>query len=80
MVPASSADPARYRQLIMAMAESFLREAFYGCMSKPELNAALRAGYPEWFDAAGMPASTRHKRLSRARHDISVVLTPVIGA
>jgi DNA-directed RNA polymerase specialized sigma24 family protein len=79
-VPGSSPSPARYRELITAIAESFLQEAFYGCMTKPELNAALRAGYPEWFDAAGLTVSTRYKRLSRARHDIGCVLAKVINA
>jgi DNA-directed RNA polymerase specialized sigma24 family protein len=80
MVPSSSGDPARYRRLIMAVAESVLREAFYGCMSRPELSATLRVGYPEWFDAADIPASVRHKRLSRARRDIGRILTTVIAA
>jgi Sigma-70 region 2 len=78
-VPGSSADPARYRQLVMTIAENVLREAPYGCMSPPELTATLRAGYPEWFESARLAAGTRHQRLSRARRDITRVLAAIVG-
>jgi Sigma-70 region 2 len=74
-IPASSPDPVRYRALILTFVENLLTEAFYGCLSRAELNADLRAAYRDWFDAAGIPDSVRHKRLSRARHDLTVVLT-----
>lgn len=76
-IRASSPDPVRYRSLILAVTERVLAEAFHGCVSKAELNADLRAGYREWFDPADIPASARHKRLSRARQDLMVVLTTI---
>lgn len=77
VTPASSPDPARYRALILAIVENLLAEAFYGCTSRAELNADLCDGYPEWFNDSGVLAPTRYKRLSRARHDLKVVLTTI---
>ena len=79
MVPGSSADPVRYRRLIMAAAETLLRDARYGCISTPELNELLYAAYPDWFAPAGCPPHTRYKRVSRARQDVCTLLQVVIG-
>jgi DNA-directed RNA polymerase specialized sigma24 family protein len=76
-VPASSPDPARYRGAILAVAENLLTEAFYGCLSRAELNADLCTAYPDWFDAAGIADNVRHKRRSRARHDLTAVLRTI---
>lgn len=76
-IPASSPDPARYRALIVSVVHRTLREAFYGCVSKSEINADLRSGYPEWLDPAGCPATTRDKRLSRARQHLMLVLITI---
>jgi hypothetical protein len=79
MVPGSSADPVRYRRLIVAVAGTMLRDARYGCISTSELNDLLYAAYPEWFAPAGCPAATRYKRVSRARQDVNTLLRVVLG-
>ncbi len=76
-IPASSPDPIRYRALILSVAEKLLAEALYSGMSKAELNADLRSGYPEWLDPAGCPATTRDKRLSRARQHLMLMLITI---
>lgn len=77
LIPASSPDPGRYRALILSVTHRTLREAFYGSVTKSEINADLRSGYPEWLDPAGCSATTRDKRLSRARRDLMAVLTTI---
>jgi hypothetical protein len=77
VIPASSPDPARYRELIVSVVHRTLREAFYGCLSKSEMNAELRSGYPEWLDPGGCPATTRDKRMSRARQHLMLALITI---
>jgi DNA-directed RNA polymerase specialized sigma24 family protein len=76
-IPASSPDPDRYRNVILSVAEAMLGGE--GPASRPEINEALTATYPEWFDAADAAAATTHQRRCRAREGIRHVLARVIG-
>lgn len=76
--PACSPDPDRYRDVILAVAEAML--AADGPASRPEINDALVAAYPEWFDAPDATAATKYQRRCRGREDIRRVLAAVIGS
>ena len=78
-VPSRSGDPARYRGVICAAAEQILRAGIDGESSDPDSTDALRASYPEYFDAPGTVKNTSHQRLSRARADVRRLLQTVIG-
>lgn len=76
-IPACSSDPDRYRDLILAVAEAMV--VGDGPASRAEINDALVAAYPQWFDAPDATAATKYQRRCRAREDIRRVLTVVIG-
>jgi hypothetical protein len=77
-IPACSPDPDRYQDVILAAAERMLADE--GPASRAEINAALTATYPEWFDAPdGTPANT-YQRRCRARESIRQVLAAVIDS
>lgn len=76
-IPASSPDPDRYRDVILAIAEAML--AADGPASRPELNAALVAAYPEWFAAPDVATATRYQRRIRGREDVWRVLKAVLA-
>jgi hypothetical protein len=76
-IRACSPDPDRYRDVILAVAEAALAED--GPASRPELNDALAAAYPEWFDAPEATVATKYQRRHRGRVDMGRVLAVVIG-
>ncbi len=75
-IPAYSADPCWYREVMLAVAES---AAEHGCVTRAELNDALCAAYPEWFDEPGVKPGTLHQRRCRARETIWRLLATVLG-
>lgn len=77
-VPGRSADPDRYRDLIVAMAEPVLQAAVRGEASDEDSNPALRAAYPGWFAEPGRAENSCHQRLSRARADLRALLQSVV--
>lgn len=79
LLPDSSADPDRYRDVVMAQSEEILRSAVAGSVSWADCNEALRAAYPEWFAEPGCKQNTMDRRLSRARDDVRAVLKAVVG-
>jgi hypothetical protein len=76
-IPANSSDPERYRAVIFAVAEAVL--AVDGLATRAEINDALKACYPRWFDAAGVKPSTLHQRRCRARDSIRMLILAAIG-
>jgi hypothetical protein len=76
-IPASSRDPNRYRDVILATAGALL--AADGPASRPEVNAALVAAYPEWFAAPDVATATRCQRRIRGREDVWRVLKAVLA-
>jgi DNA-directed RNA polymerase specialized sigma24 family protein len=77
-VPGRSADPDRYRDLIVTIAEPVLLAAAHGEASTEDSNPALQARYPEWFAEPGCAENSCHQRLSRARADLRVLLQKVV--
>jgi DNA-directed RNA polymerase specialized sigma24 family protein len=77
MIPAYSADPYRYREVLLAVAESVA--AGDGPVARAELNDALTTAYPEWFDESGVEPGTIHQRRCRARKMIWRLLATVLG-
>lgn len=74
-VPRRSADPDRYRDLIVAKAEAIL----LGTAALEEASVkALETAYPEWFNEPGCASNSRDQRLSRARGDIWALLRKVV--
>ena len=76
-IPAYSADPDRYREAILAVAEAVVTGD--GPATGAEINDALKAAYPGWFDAPSVKPATTHQRRCRARHSIRLLLLAVIG-
>ena len=76
-IPANSADPERYRAVIFAVAEAVLADD--GPATRGEINDALKACYPRWFDAPGVKAATLHQRRCRARDSIRLLILAIIG-
>jgi hypothetical protein len=76
-IPANSSDPERYRAVIFAVAEALL--AGDGPATRAEINDALKAGYPRWFDATGVKPATLHQRRCRARESIRMLILAVIA-
>jgi hypothetical protein len=76
-IPAYSADPYRYREVIMAAAEA--AAAGDGPVTRTELNEALVAAYPEWFREPGVKPGTLQQRRCRARKAIWRLLAAVLG-
>ncbi len=75
-IPAYSADPYRYREVIMAAAEA--AAAGDGPVTRTELNEALMAAYPEWFGTPGVKPGTLQQRRCRARKAIWRLLAAVL--
>jgi len=74
-VPRRSADPDRYRDLIVARAEAVL----LGTVALEEASVkALESAYPEWFNEPGCASNSRDQRLSRARADIWALLRKMV--
>ena len=71
--------PARYRALIVAVAEQVLRDGINGEANQADSNEALRAAYPEWFAQPGCAANTCHQRFRRARADTRELLKAVVN-
>jgi DNA-directed RNA polymerase specialized sigma24 family protein len=71
LIPGRSPDPLRYRESIVAAAEAILRTAVVETVSRGDLTAALREGYPEWYHR---DAANHFQRLSRAREDVHQLL------
>jgi hypothetical protein len=78
-VPGRSPDPARYRDVIMTVAERLLRTSDTGGLSDAELNLAFRTLYPQWFAEDGVVASNIHQRFTRARTDLSRLSPEIIN-
>lgn len=76
-VPSRSDDPFRYRRMVYHTAEQILRAGISGEPSEADSNDALRAAYPEYFDAPRTAKNTSHQRLSRARADVRTLLQQV---
>lgn len=77
-IPARSADPARYRQVIYAAAKQVLLGHLSLEPNDPDFPKAIRAAYPEYFDQPGAAPNTLHQRISRARDDIKALLRAII--
>ncbi len=77
-VPGRSPDPGHYRAMIVTVAEQVLRAIVIEAVSDADCNAALRAGYPDWFAAAGCSDNTCHQRFRRARADVRTLLRTII--
>jgi hypothetical protein len=77
-IPARSADPGRYREVIYAAGKQVL----LGTLGLEPNDAAfpriLRASYPEYFEEPGAAPNTLHQRISRARDDIKALLRAII--
>jgi DNA-directed RNA polymerase specialized sigma24 family protein len=78
MVPERSNDPGRYQEVIVATAAKILYAAGDGHVNWADSDAALRAAYPDWFDEPGCTRDTYYQRLSRARHEVRVLLRAVV--
>ena len=78
LLPDSSTDPERYRDVVMARSEEILRSAVAGSVSWADCNDALRAAYSAWFAEPGCKQNTMDRRLSRARDDVRAVLKAVV--
>jgi DNA-directed RNA polymerase specialized sigma24 family protein len=76
-IPAYSPDPERYRDLILSVAEALVGGD--GPAERAEINEALAAAYPGWFDAPDATPATTYQRRCRARETIRQVLAAVIG-
>lgn len=77
--PSRSADPDRYANVTVAVAEWVLRAGMTEVVRDVDLNAALSSAYPEWFDEPGCAGNTRHQRFRRAREDIRALLRTIIN-
>lgn len=78
-VPGRSRDPARYRDVLVTVAEHVLCRVITTDISDADYNASLRAAYLEWFDEPGCAENTRHKRFERAREDVRALLRTIIN-
>lgn len=77
-VPGRSPDPGRYRAAIVSAAGRVILFLPAEYASDADINADLRAAYPEWF-ADGCAAGNAYQRYSRARADIDRVLRIIIS-
>lgn len=77
-VAGRSADPGRYRDLIVAVSEQVLRAIVGGDVSEADANEALRAAYPAWFGRKGRADNNAHQRFSRARADVRELLQAIV--
>jgi DNA-directed RNA polymerase specialized sigma24 family protein len=76
-IPACSPDPGLYRDVILAVVEAML--VGDGPANRAEINTALVAAYPEWFEGLDATLATKYQRRCRAREDIRRVLSTVLG-
>ena len=76
-IPAYSADPDRYRTAILAVAAWILTDN--GPINRAEINEALRAAYPAWFDTSEVKADSMNQRRCRGGHSNRLVLGAVVG-
>jgi hypothetical protein len=76
--PGRSADPSRYRRLVVTVAERVLIAIATGDVSDADSNPALRAEYPEWFGGEGCETANAHQRFKRARDDVQGLLRRII--
>ena len=74
-----SANPRRYRQMIVAVTEQLLGAAASSGISWADSNQALQAAYPAWLDEDGCDLATIYQRLSRARRDVRLLLTSIVS-
>jgi DNA-directed RNA polymerase specialized sigma24 family protein len=79
LVAGRSANPRRYRQVIVAVTEQLLCAAASSCVSWADSNEALQAAYPAWLDEDGCDLATIYQRLSRARRDVRLLLTSIVN-
>jgi DNA-directed RNA polymerase specialized sigma24 family protein len=75
-VPARSADPPRYRQVIMEAAEAMLRDP--APASDNGWRGDLRCGYPEYFASPDTSPAALAQRLFRTREDMRRVLRELV--
>jgi hypothetical protein len=78
-VPGRSADPRRYRDVIVAIAERVLVSIARRDVSDADGEPALTAAYPEWFAEPELPAGNLYQRFSRARADVRSLLQGIIS-
>jgi DNA-directed RNA polymerase specialized sigma24 family protein len=78
-VAGRSADPGRYRDLIVAVSEQVLCAVLGGDVSEADSNEALRAAYPAWFGQKGHADNNAHQRFSRARADVRDLLKAIVS-
>jgi len=78
-VPGRSADPDRYRDLIVAIAPSRLKSVVWDEASDKDLNSDLLDAYPEYFAQPGHGRNSCDRRFSRARADLRALLQEVVA-
>ena len=79
LVAGRSANPDRYRQVIVAVAQQILDAAAASCVSWADSNEALQAAYPSWLDEHSCDLATIYQRLSRARQDVRLLLMSIVN-
>ena len=78
-VSGRSADPDRYRDLIVAIAPSRLKSVVWDEASDKDLNSDLLDAYPEYFAQPGHGRNSCDRRFSRARADLRALLQEVVA-
>ena len=78
-VPGRPPDLARYREVIVSVAEQVLCSIVTADVCDADRNPALLAAYPEWFAEDGSTAGNAHQRFSRARADVRSLLRMIIN-
>jgi hypothetical protein len=78
-VPGRSADPGRYRDVIVAIARLVLISIARRDVSDADGDSALIAMYPEWFAEPRLAPGNAYQRFSRARADVRSVLRSFIS-
>lgn len=78
-VPRRSADPARYRDVIVAIAGRVLVSIARRDVSDADVDSSLIAAYPEWFAEPGLGPGNAYQRFSRARADIRTLLRGIVS-
>ena len=78
LVAGRSANPDRYRQVVLAAAEQILTAAVASCVSWADSNEALQAAYPSWLNEHDCDADTIYQRRSRARQDVRLLLRSIV--
>lgn len=78
-VPGRSAEPDRYRIVVVTTAVWLLRAIVTGDFRHEDLNLTLRTAFREWFAEDGVAASNIQQRLSRGRTDIGNLLQTAIS-